>query len=173
MSLTVLVIAAFHAAPVFLFGSKSSGGATLTAIAMCIVAVSTGGPQYIFFDLGAIALAWWIVVQSVTVTEPNKEHVESRKDQNSAQSSDSWLWILILGVVGGGLALSDKTIDSSKPPKSEIKTSKVASPGAPTISKSTDSKHSKVKQQRPSHDLRTCLESGSNSSIARCVNNSR
>lgn len=173
MSLSIFVIAALHAVPVFLFGPKSSGAATLAALVMCIVAVSIGQPQYIFFDLGAIAFAWWIVVKSMPVTEPNKEHDESRRSQNSAKSSDSWLWVLILGAVGGGFALGDKTIDSSKPPKSEIKTSKVAEPAVPTISKSTDSKPSIVKQRRPSHDLRKCLESESYSSIARCANNSR
>jgi hypothetical protein len=58
MSIAVVVIAAIHAVPVVgaaIFMGR--GGAVVAAVVMSVIAVTTGGPQYVGIDLAAIGIA--------------------------------------------------------------------------------------------------------------------
>lgn len=173
MSITILLIAAAHAIPVLIFGSISSGAATLTSLVMCLIAITIGAPQYIPVDLGAIGIAWFIVSnansQSTSTLETEKKNFESRQSQSESKSN-SWLWIVIFGILGG-LTLAGNTNDSLK---SKSKITSTIEPNTLKPAKSSAQKKPKVienkKSQRPARDLRSCLDFESNDSIARCAN---
>jgi hypothetical protein len=65
MSLTVLLIGAAHGIPVVIAAAvMGKNGAVLAAIGMTIVAIFTGGPQYLIFDLVGIVGALWLCLAS-------------------------------------------------------------------------------------------------------------
>lgn len=67
MSLTVLVIAAAHAVPIFIASGMSGGNKgviTIVAIIMAIVAVLTGGGAYAAIDLIVVAVAYFICIKA-------------------------------------------------------------------------------------------------------------
>ncbi len=60
MSLTVLLIAAAHGVPVVVASAfMGKGGALIAAVVMAMIAVFTGGAQYLLFDLIAVGGALW------------------------------------------------------------------------------------------------------------------
>lgn len=66
MSLTVLVIAAAHALPIFIASGMSDGNKsviTIVAIIMGLIATLTGGGAYTAIDLIAVAAAYFICIK--------------------------------------------------------------------------------------------------------------
>jgi len=62
MSITVLIIAAAHAIPVFLAKALiGRAGALIAAIIMSFIATGTGGAQYTAIDLIAIWVCFFLV----------------------------------------------------------------------------------------------------------------
>jgi hypothetical protein len=57
MSMTVAVIAAAHAIPVFLAAAMGKGVVVVAAVIMSFVAVAFGGSQYSIIDLAAVWIA--------------------------------------------------------------------------------------------------------------------